>query len=539
MKAPRGLLIALASVAVWLTGWGFAAASPGPVRINIKATPEGLSVTYALPVAVTSMPLQLSPDALPAFNIRPQAQTLALVKGELRSETPFRQVTLIVSPDRREVDSVYPMMQKLSRNGAIFYAPYLLPAAASREVRLSVEGERRILKRKDITGYLLVGAEPVRRNGFRSVVAGGAPPWVGETVVQRTGQILAFYRDHMGTAPEREPLVVVAFTQAADAPSGGSFRGDVTSNGVVFLRVRSKAAPVADTRLIGLFTGFLGHELFHLWNRSGDADSANWWLHEGGAEYASWLAASALWPAETPLETRLDAALRTCAMYLGGRPLASLTDPESRSVRYPCGAVVQWLVDVGARADGKGRDVFGVWARLTAVRNARGSYGPADLQETIGKLAPGAAPLVEAMLHGGGPDRWSAIPQALNAMGAQVSIGKPPAFLLRLTAAQALVQSACGEVHGVGDGPDGLFVQAPEACRVFGAESVLASVDGVAPMANPARFHEILRKRCGTGAKVAVVIGSGSAQRTETVKCTVPVDQPPPELRVMRALPAT
>jgi hypothetical protein len=386
--------------------------------------------------------------------------------------------------------------------------------------------------------YVLVGAKPIRHDGFRSVISNDAPVAMRETILQRTTQILSFYRARLGTPPEQTPLVVVKFT---DTPGkNGVFRGDVTPNGVAFLRIQSDVSQVAEPRLIARYTGFLAHELFHLWNRSGDADDANWWLAEGGAEYASWVAASKLWPNEASLETRIDTALRSCSMYLGASALSNLADPDRRSVRYPCGAVVQWMSDVGVRAARSDRDVFEIWKQILATRKTQGAYRPVDWRKAVGELAPGAAPSIGSILDGGGTQRWVSIAHAIDTLGAEIVVSEPAPFLQRLAAAQALVQSACGEVYGVGDDQRGLFVQAPEGCAVFGGESsVLASVEGVAPMADPKRFYQVTQTRCENGSQVTVMVGPDSAQHSAAFKCSVAVQPPPPELKVVHALPST
>lgn len=454
-----------------------------------------MRVTFDLPTPVTSLVLRLANAQAPANIVRAE-QGFTFRRGRLSAANPFRRVSLRVTPDTREVDSVYPMLREVRGAALVIYAPYFLPAEGRARVRIADSaGGIRTLGDTEADGYVTVGAMPSRHRGYRALVAEGVPAAVAETLLGRSARLLAFYRARLRRPPLREPTIIISYLPRPEGSPAGLFRGDVTPNGVVFLRLYVDGAQLGGAAATARHTGFLAHELFHLWNRSRDPNSANWWLHEGGAEYASWVAIATLWPGEPALETHLVTALRTCTTYLGPQAMGGLGDLEGRGVRYPCGAIVQWVVDAGARARGRGGDIFAVWARMLAATARRGSYTPRDFRTAVAALAPAAVAPFTAIVDGTGNDRWGTIAQALTAMGARVDVGPPSPFALRLAAARALVLSECSEVYGVGDGPQGLFVQAPETCATFADSPVIEQAGGVSPMQAPGAFHEAVLAR--------------------------------------------
>lgn len=512
-----------------------AVAATRPAIVSIAPVGDGVRVTFELPAPVTELRLRIADAQVPTGVVRAE-EGFTYRRGRISAAAPFRRVSLHVTPDNREVDSAYPALRALRGGGLVIHAPYFLPATGAASLRVAgSDGRLRRLSGVEADGYVLLGAAPSRFPGHRAFVANGTPAPVSEIVLARTSRLLAFYRARLGRRPLREPLIIVATFPSPEGSQPGLFRGDVTPNGVVFLRLYGDEAQLGGAASTSRLTGFLAHELFHLWNRSRDPHAANWWLAEGGAEYASWLATSILWPGQPTLESRLDSTLATCTTYLGPRALGGLDDLDGRSVRYPCGAIVQWIADAGARANGG--DFFTLWSRLLARAARRGTYTPEDFQASISASAPAAALPVRALVNGTGNDRWADIARGLTGMGSLIEIGAPSPFALRLAAARALVLSACGEVYGVGDGPHGLFVQAPEECALFGNSPVIERAAGAAPMQEPQSFYERVRAGCGAGTEIALALRSGGAEHSTRLRCTIAVVTPPPALRVVRALP--
>ncbi|MGZ8284668.1 MAG: hypothetical protein ACXWUQ_03485 [Allosphingosinicella sp.] len=516
-----------------------AVAGQPPIIVAIAPTSVGVRVAYTLPTPARSLPLHMPKQARPALNVIVEGEGFALEDGQIKATRPFTRVSLMVSPDSREVDSVYPLLLPVRGKGFVIHAPYLSPVGAPSVTKVAgADGTYRTVRKQAANGYLLVGAELQNSGPFRSLVSEGAPALLRETVLDRAKRLLNFYTSELGERPERRPTIIVSYSKRPDGAKRDFFRGDVTANGVVFLRIYAEDGGNADTASVAEYTGFLSHELFHLWNRSNDPTTENWWLHEGGAEYASWVATSRLWPSETSLERRVGDALLSCTMYLGGRPLSSLADPETRSVRYPCGAVIQWLADLGVRASDRKQNSFALWRRLLAKRKSAGSYTPADFQALLAALAPKAVLPVRAILSESGVERWRGLADSANAMGARVEVNAPAPFLLRLAAARPLVLSSCNEIWGVGENQNKLFVQAPESCTTFGDSPIIELAGGVSPMGDANGFYETVRSACAAKSEIELSLTANGTSRSGRVKCTAPVDPPPPDLKVVRALPA-
>ncbi|HEY0012189.1 MAG TPA: hypothetical protein VGB79_04980 [Allosphingosinicella sp.] len=510
-------------------------ASDGVVRIAMVRTGETVDVTYTLPAPVTSLALRLSEGPQPAARIEVREDGLRLNRGRIEGIQPFTRITLRVTSDSTERDGVYPLARRLGSGGFVVYAPYLLPKERQARVTIGTTGRPRRLTVRASDGYVLVGASPERRDGFAFLAANDIAPSLAEEVKGRTSRLLAYYRSKLRRRPDVEPTIVLARYDLLPGMSRGLLRGDVSANGVVFLRTYVDVrAPSAEGPPPAQHARFLAHELFHLWNRSRDPARENAWLMEGGAEYAGWVATASLWPIEHRLKQSAGGALRTCMMYLGARPLSGLEEMQARSVRYPCGAVVHWAVDVAARAQGTGLDGFAIWRRLLAHRDRTGSYTLADYRAAVAELAPAAAPRVESLVGAGGIERWAALATALNGMGAEVRVSPPSEFVLRLAAAKALVLSACREVHGVGENGGRLVVQAQDSCREFGDDPAIEEAGGVSVL-EAAAFYEAVRSRCEINGSINVVVNGERGRRAHRVRCDTAVEPPPPELTVVRA----
>lgn len=534
----RNGILAFQSMVLMTLAASPAAAATATIDLTIRADGDSVHVVYTLPRPTTSLPLRLADSPAPAADVRIRERGLALQDGRITGTRPFSRATLIVQADSRERDGVYPLARPVQGRGLVLYAPYILPKDLRSRVRISGAGRRGApLREPERNGYVVVGASPERHRGFRFLAGRGISASFRQTLLERASRILSYYGAKLGRAPEQEPLIILTEHELLPGMSQSLLRGDVSANGVVFLRSYSGGAGADAAPSPAQYTGFLAHELFHLWNRSGDAATRNWWLFEGGAEYAGWLAAATLWPNEHRLEQRVGSALTTCMMYLGSQPIEDLDEHQSRGVRYPCGAVIQWVADVGTRAQSPERDGLAIWRDLLASKAQRGSYGPRDFATAVSRHAPGVAPVIEALVSGAGIERWEALAASLGGFGAELRVKPPAPFSLRLAAAKSLVLSACREIHGVGEDGRGLFVQAPQACSVFGDSPVIEDAAGASALQDPSGFYVAVLESCRRRTSVPVTLRGERGRRTEHVRCDIAVDPPPPEIEVVRALP--
>jgi hypothetical protein len=532
MKAIRtmlAMLLALFAVAAP------AAATARPLEITISETAEGVRVAYDLPAPVSTLPLgggkaPPSPAMLRSGEGAPRYES-----GEIRGAAPFRHATLVLTPDAADADARYPLLTAVRGRGFVLFAPYIIPYPGDFRARVSVgNGRYRALTREEAEGgYVVVGASAAATGPFRSITGTNVPAALERVLHARAAALLEFYAKRLRKRLDDKPLVIIA----ADEESPAGFRGDVTRNGVVLLRFRGTTSDGGAA--VGQSTTFLAHELFHLWNGAkGNVPERQAWLYEGAAEYFSWIAGAALWPGEVSLDRNVDRALTICMGTLRADALSRLADLEARQARYACGAVVQWIVDVGARSGSGGRrDGLDLWATMLAGRGGARGYTPAEFDSAAAGLAPGTFSQVQAIVEGRGLARWNALAAALVRAGADVEAQPPTPFALRFEAVRALVLSACGELWGVGEEGVSLYVNAPPACEPFGDRATIVSAAGVDPMAEPSRFREAVEQACAAGRELALVLGAGLARREGSIRCTVKVESSLPDLRVRRALP--
>jgi hypothetical protein len=307
------------------------------------------------------------------------------------------------------------------------------------------------------------------------------------------------------------------------------------------LRFELADAALAEPARLSAATGFLAHELFHFWiGAPRDLGEGHAWLHEGAAEYASWLATASLWPGEADFDRRVGAALSGCMMHLRSEPLGRASAGSGGQLNYSCGAVAQWIVDVAARlASGGRRDGFDVWARTHARSGREDRYVVADYLASARDLAPESEAPLTSLIEGGGIARWTVLAEWMAAAGADVRSAPPRPFAIQAEVGLAIALSACGEMWGVGTEAAGrLFIDAPPSCAVMGGRSILARVNGIDPMAETDRLFREVRALCAARGTLELLLEAGGQRQERAVPCNVPVLDPLPDIEVRRALPA-
>eukprot|EP01042_Synura_sphagnicola_P021893 gene21893-27867_t len=183
-----------------------------------------------------------------------------------------------------------------------------------------------------------------------------------------------------------------------------------------------------------------------------------------------------MWPGELSHESKLTNAISACSLYLNVRSLSSLALNEGQAVRYSCGAITQWIADVGASSSDAGIDFFSLWTPLVSADRKDVGYRPDDFIAQVRSQAPQAISALNSILNGNGTTHWLKIAGALSEMGVIVKVNDPTPFSLEVAAAKPLVLSACNEIDGVGmDSASALTVYAPESCAAFEGQATIES----------------------------------------------------------------
>lgn len=510
-----------------------AAARSAPLRITIDAAADGIRIIYDLPGPVRSLAVRAATRSGPpqGTHIGVAEPGLSYRRGRIESETPFRRATLAIAPDEGEVDSVYPLLSRVEGRGFVLFAPYVLPDGPISARVATGAGRSRALSRAEAAGgYVLVGTTPSPRGAFRALASVNTAPALEARFHARAAALLDFYARRLHRRLARPPTLVISIVHEPADQRHRFFRGDVTPNGLVLLRYHGRPEQVADPDSTRQFTSFLAHELFHLWNRRrGDHPMQEAWLHEGSAEYLGWLAVAALWPDEVSLEGKLQNALGRCMAFLGPRPLPATTG-ERAGLRYPCGAVAQWIADAGIRGGSGGRrTAFDLWAQLVA----HGDYSLADFRAAAAALAPGTAPLLGRFIGGG--LGWDALAPALAAQGAVVAANPPSDHAMRFAAARPIALALCTAFSGAGNAGSDVYFTGE--CGPLGSEVYLRGVAGLDPAAQPRAVYERVREACRAGDALLLTLRTNGAAFERTIRCTVAMEPAVLDIVIRRALP--
>jgi hypothetical protein len=370
------------------------------------------------------------------------------------------------------------------------------------------------------------------------------PVPVVDALAGRATALLDFYTERLRRSPMRDPVVVISYDERSAA---GGFVGDVTPNGVILLQL---TAAVTDSQVDSWASRFLGHELFHLWNGSPYRDIIDvngHWLREGSAEYLSWLAAGALWPAGTSLEERLEAQLAPCMATLGQDPLLGLQDQRSQTTRYSCGALAQWLADIALRSAGRG-NVFDLWAALLAAEDG---YDVHAFERAVdGRAAFRAAPL-RLLLRGRGGERWQQIFAALRGIGVEVDEIAPTVGGRREAALHTLLREVCTgdtagfETIGLSEPPAAVILRtepmgteaADPSCGNLSGDPHLIEVNGHDALGDWVAILEEVTDACETRDEVVMKLRRENLTYNVPVRCTRAARVPRVGYRIRNALP--
>jgi hypothetical protein len=466
--------------------------------------------------------------------IRAVARGQRFANGRIEADHDFRHATLLIEPDTEDIDARYPLLSEIQGRGFLLFGPYVIPATA-KMVRVSSGGGRfRTLDAGEATGgFLLVGTAAQPGTRFKSIVSSNSPAPLANLLLERTDALLDFYQRRLRMPPSGHPTIVLAYSDAPARGKAWPLRGDVTSNGIVFLRV-SSGSDVAGRAAASRYTTLLSHELFHLWNRRvADVPDSETWLHEGSADYFSWLAISALWPTEVSVEQQLEDATRGCAMFYGTRPLREMSAADARN-RYLCGAVAQWVVDVGIRhRSAGGLDAFDLWSELLARPGPAADYTLNQYRMAVGRLAPASSVLLTDMIDRG--TNWAALMAALTKAGADVVTAPATPSTVRFVAARSLALSACGGFGGAGEAKEGIFVTVPDSCTMLNGATLIERINGVDPMAEPTHFYAVTAENCSRQGTVELQLNRNGVRVRRELQCTTPVEAAPPQFRIRRA----
>jgi hypothetical protein len=394
-------------------------------------------------------------------------------------------------------------------------------------------------------GFVFIGPAALRRQ-YRDIdlIADPATPaWLVERSEQALAAAVAAYAEALGRKLPRKPLLIVLHR-----PSQRNFNiGDVTPGGITSLRFYGDTWKQPDELAAKGIQTFVLHEAFHFWNGglAHHEEGTPTWLHEGGAEYAALVVGfrdKVL--GEEDVRLRLGQALDRCRSGLehqGDKGLAQIPF-LSNQLRYPCGMVLQWAVDLQLRrATGGRRDVLGAWADTIRVASARPSHGYtlADFSAAAGIADAKAFAPIRLLADESGPARWDALPAALNALGAEIGQAPSPdgrrgALLFHLLRQNCRSMAPTESHYGFYFDNRVIKLDSPQGCGVLAGDPLLKSIEGGDPFEASAETYAAVQRKCAAKQAVTLVTADG---RTLAAACDAPLAPAPLAYVVKRWMP--
>lgn len=504
---------------------------PGRVTINIAIASDGAHAQFALDRNVEIFNFA-DADVVRDGVVDVVTPGLSLKNDAVVGSRPFRRFEIRVRPQLREFDAKYPAFTRIGDGGAV-YLPVFNPDPARWQARI-----RTTLRKGQVgtdgpsQGYFVAASAPylVRHAGLAIYTEPTTPRWLVETSATELATAIDYFSRSLGIPLPRQPSIIIT-----NADDGSGFVGDVTVGPVTALRFHGPNQTRTDA-LVGRIRPFVAHEAFHFWN-GGIADYAPdtpSWLHEGGADYAALLAQRASGAlTDDDLDQRLGSALERCqaALQKQGDKAMSQIGFLSNEVRYPCGMVIQWAVDLHVRKTSHGaRDILSVWGDVVrgAAKTAERRYGLKPFYAAAAIDDPAEFAPITLINDQAGPERWQALSTALMAFGVDVRHAATPDTRRPTLVFHVLAANCKGLKNGDSYGFfwDGavLKLQSPQGCGVLAGDPVIRSIEGGdAAFLSPETYAAVQRK-CAAAMPVDFETSDG---RHLLARCPSPLEPAP------------
>lgn len=468
--------------------------------------------------------------------VHDECKSLNFAQGIVSASFPFSIVIATVHPASAEIDSVYPTLSAIDDRSSLLYAPRIVPNDYEGSIRLRKGNwiQPTDISREQARGYILIGDRPNPRDRLVFRFSDNVPINLQQIFRNRIEQIHQFYTARLGSNGHDQITIVVTYNEIID-PVSSSNRADVTNNGVMFFRIQKLKSIDMSVFEVSI-TQLMAHELFHLWQRFDTSLLEKSYLHEGQAEYASWLAMEYLWPRTQHITARVNVALDHCIRYLGPKPIVAMDSHSALNTRYSCGPIAQWLFDHEVRsgrlnANPNLRSIFELWRKELPTQNNSGLLEQAEASK------PPTASALSAFLYGSGNARWSSIANRLNDQGLRLKIDQPSDFMRRVSILKPLVDSSCGFTSGIGEQDGEVFVESAPNCKAFGGRSIVLSLDGFSPIRDLDKLEERLIDVCKRKGSLLMSSIKAGLVAESTVPCLSEFNPAPPVLSVVEAFP--
>lgn len=513
----------------------------GRAKVEISVGTDAAYVVVTLDRAVSSFVFDPG-DVVRADSVEILSPGLTFQDDKITGSAPFRRFNLRLRPVTREYDGKYPVYYTVGSGGLVFVPAFCGDLTAWR-TEVTIRVGRRQVRAPAIGsiagGYVYVGpATLVRETPELTIVADPEMPrWLIDRSSTDLVSAVRLFTRAIGVKLPRKPVLIVK-----NINDGTSFVGDVTPGSVTAIRFHGAQSGLSEAEIIRI-QGFIRHEAFHFWNGgvASHAEGTPSWLHEGGAEYAALMAgrsSGALNDAD--VAQHLTSALASCKTALeseGNKPIAKLGFLSSQ-VRYPCGMILQWAIDLRIRqASGDRETVLDIWGKVIrrAAKKQSAAYDLPAFYTAAGITDPSHLAPLSLIVDEGGADRWGKLGAAFANLGADVATIATPETRRQTLLLHLLAQNCKGLPKGASYGfslnGDAIKLQSPAGCGVLAGDPAITAIEGNDLSAISAATYAAAQEQCMSGKGVQVTTGDG---RTLIAACAVPL-KPAPKGYVVRA----
>lgn len=192
--------------------------------------------------------------------------------------------------------------------------------------------------------YIYFGKLKNQKSDISIALDDRLPAWMVDIFESASYQIYSFYEDKLDIDLNSKSTIVVAYYP--DSKSN-SWKGDVDSNGNIFMRFYGKSWQHYDPSARNTILAFIAHEIFHLFNSNhiSSLDASNEpWLHEGLADAFALISLRELdLYSDQDFNRSYQTSLNKCNQYHIFKQ-ANINQPEINKI-YACGLLATLLLN--------------------------------------------------------------------------------------------------------------------------------------------------------------------------------------------------
>jgi hypothetical protein len=515
------------------------------VRIRLASSASGVSADYSLdrPVSKFAFEYNAAEPLKDEWTIATPG--LIFENNEVRrsdgltfSSFKLEAKALI----RRRTISAYPRVFPIGDEGRAVYASYFVGRQEEfastlefelrkGEVVLGLPAARRLYKvdrayfsRQAASRYIYIGpSQYVHPGKFADYIADpDLPVWIRREIRQVSTRAISYF-----AAKLHQPLPGKAlFLISHDLTPASKFwiQGDVTDGSVAGFQIVGARWKSKTTVTQQDITEIVAHEVAHFWNGSSfrSLETSAPWLHEGSANYFSYLFANS--NMQTGADTPVN-AVNICIRGLGSNSVNSTQNYPA----YECGEAVQWFTDLGQRKSG--RDIFALWRSLFAIAKANGGFYSSTMFRKLAEQDTSVSELLKLVFEPGPVERWNQLPEKLAPFGVNVQRQSPSPEEWRGAAVAHVLAGQCDGGYGFWTNEKSLKLDTGERCGPLSGDPEVDAVNGHDLLNDAKGVYDAIEVACKTGEPIS--FSRRNVDQKWIARCTKPLAPPPPRFSII------